>query len=637
MTCRLIVFGIILALLVSCLAGLGLTPDLEESAESLEPYLFERSVYDCYNLSEIPSYLKDISLTADEETFTTSGFPPNQNTVSTNSGGVMNSSWPMYCHDTRHTGLSPFSTADNPGVEIWRFKQDANDFVRGSPIIDGGGVIYFGASDFYAIYPNGTRKWKYNTVSGIRSCPAMGVDGTIYIGTTGGDEKYLYAFTANGTLLWTYPTGDVYSSPVIGEDGSIYFGDQSQNINALYPNGTVKWRYKTDHVVYSSPAIGDDGAIYCGSHDTYLYALYPNNGTLKWRYKTDHWIRTSPCIAEDGTIYVVSLDNYLHAVNPDGTVKWMTNVGSGTSPTIDQNGIIYCGYSDLYAINPLNGFVLWVFDPGPSRTIRGATPCHSADGTTYFGTHIGDYGGGEIIAVNPDGTERWRKQIANEYVDSAPAIAADGTIYVGSACDENGQGRGYLHAFGKGPLWVDANGPYTGVITKTVQFNGDIFGGLPPYNCSWEFGDGNTSTLEDPQQAYTHPGTYNISFTVFDAEGNSSTDTTLVTISSPQPQVSITRPVKGLYYRDVLVRTFSRDRLPLLIGGITIEAVVAPDYLGFDHVEFIVDNVMMLSDDTEPYSFYWDQFSFSTHTLMVKAVDGYGNSAVDEVTVWKFF
>ena len=35
--------------------------------------------------------------------------------------GPMNSPWPMQGHDRRHTGRSPYSTADNPGIEKWRF------------------------------------------------------------------------------------------------------------------------------------------------------------------------------------------------------------------------------------------------------------------------------------------------------------------------------------------------------------------------------------------------------------------------------------------------------------------------------------------------------------------------------------
>ena len=48
---------------------------------------------------------------------------------------------------------------------------------------------------------------------------------------------------------------------------------------------TLNWNYQTDGIVYSSPAVGNDGTIYIGSTDRYLYALNPD-GMLKWRYQT---------------------------------------------------------------------------------------------------------------------------------------------------------------------------------------------------------------------------------------------------------------------------------------------------------------------------------------------------------------
>jgi outer membrane protein assembly factor BamB len=369
----------------------------------------------------------------------------------TRSKGLTNSSWPMFSHDTQHTGQSPYSTESNLGNEKWRFERQ-NDFVDGSPVIADDGTIYVGSINFCALYPNGTLKWRYASFEDgyIWSAPAIDENGTIYVGLVynSANSADFYAFKPNGAVKWIYSAGgaDIFSSPAIGNDGTIYFGDGNNYINALYPNGTLKWRYLTGDVVYSSPAIGNDGTVFCGSHDGCMYALYPNNGTLIWRFATSGWIRTSPCIAEDGTIYCVSLDNYLYAVYPNGTMKWRTFVNAGTSPTIGQDGTIYAGWDLLYAVNPTNGSVRWTFNPGPNRTIEGATPAHSADGTIFFGTHINDHNGGEIISVNPDGTEKWRKLIADMYVDSAPAIGEDGTVYIGSAS----QNTGYLYAFGPG-------------------------------------------------------------------------------------------------------------------------------------------------------------------------------------------
>jgi len=405
--------------------------------------------FDSYNISEISNY--EQHYTYKEHAYDNIESEGITLPTKTTSVGPMNSSWPMYCHDVRHTGRSPYSTADNLGIEKWRF--GTTGWTMGSPVIGNDDTIYIGAKDFYAVYPNGTLKWKYDVPYHIWLAPAIDENGVIYAGTENAMPNYLYAFYPNGTLKWKYETGEsIRSSPAIGNDGTIYFGDANNYINALYPTGTLRWRYKTGHAVYSSPAISEEGIVYCGSHDTYLYALYPNNGTVEWKYKTGNWIRTSPCIADDGTIYVVSLDNYLHAVYSNGTLKWKTNVGAGTSPTIGQDGTIYAGYSKLYAINSINGSVKWTFSPGTDRRIRGGTPCNSADGTIYFGTHIGEYDGGEIIAVNPDGTERWRKMIANDWVDSAPAIGGDGTVYIGSSWQPS---NGYLHAFGE----LDPNAP----------------------------------------------------------------------------------------------------------------------------------------------------------------------------------
>jgi len=59
--------------------------------------------------------------------------------------------------------------------------------VESSAVIDSNGIIYFGTmgSDhsLYALYPNGTRKWKYLADDIIWCTPAIADDGTIYIET----------------------------------------------------------------------------------------------------------------------------------------------------------------------------------------------------------------------------------------------------------------------------------------------------------------------------------------------------------------------------------------------------------------------------------------------------------------------
>jgi len=400
---------------------------------------------------------------------------PIEDSPKTISAGPMESPWPIYCHDAYHTGQSSYSTADNPGIEKWRFECD---WVEDTPIIDSDGTIYFGSCDryLYAIYPNGMEKWKYKLGGNILgSSPAIAEDGTIYIGSWDGK---LYAINSNGTLKWKFNSGDIIpSSPVIADDGTIYFGTEGEKVYAVNPNGTEKWHYETGSWITSDPAIGNDGTVYIGSMDYYLYALY-SNGTLRWRFNTGDRIYGSPSIADDGTIYIgSSWDSYLYALYPNGTLKWKYG-GAGTpnNPSIGSDGTIYAGYMDkLVALNP-NGTLKWGFDIGNDRFIGKSAPAISADGIIYFGIHLGTPGhstGGEIIAVNPNGTERWRKKIADEWVESSPSIAEDGTVYIGSSSLVSGDDFGYLHAFG---TVEDNEPPSTPIITGTTEGNaGDSY------------------------------------------------------------------------------------------------------------------------------------------------------------------
>jgi outer membrane protein assembly factor BamB len=538
---------------------------------------------------------------------------------------LMDSPWPMYCHDVRHTGRSPYSTVNTTGVESWRISVDGP--ACGGPTIDKNGTIYIGSHYLHAVYPNGTLKWK-NLVARIESAPAIDETGTIYFGSAATSEGF-YALYPNGTVKWTYSVagGNFFSSPAIGPDGTIYVGTgDAKSIHALYPNGTLKWVFYTNHVVYSSPAIGDDGIVYCGSHDTYLYALYPNNGTLKWKYQTGNWIRVSPCIGDDGTIFVVSLDGYLHAVLPNGTMKWKTNVGAGTSPIYGWNDTIYCGSGSLFAVNAVNGSVKWTY-PTPGN-IEGGTPCQSADGTIYLGA------GGSIVAVNPDGTGKWQKYIG-QYVDSPPAIGADGTVYIGTW----GHQSDFLHAFGVGPLNAHANGPYSGYYQEPIEFNGEAYGGIPPYTFHWDLGDGNTSSEQNPSHSYSAVGTYEAVLTVTDAEGNHSIDNATVTVRYRSPVVYITHPDEvGIYLFNVRILRFLSVTKCIAFGRITIEVNATQWPLGINRVEFLIDGELKATDTEPPYSWTWiGSPRFGDHEIFVRAIDNNGQSSWDRVYTYRFF
>jgi outer membrane protein assembly factor BamB len=420
----------------------------------------------------------------------------------------MNSSWPMKSFNAQRIGRTPSSTVDNPGLEKWRFQTFGSGAIDSSAAIDDNGIIYFGSQNFRvnALFPNGTLKWEYKTSQPVFSTPAIAADGIIYIASC---DWYLYALHPNGNLKWKFNLQDIsFSSPALANNGTIYIGNVEGKLFAMNPDGTCQWYYDFMSGIYGDAALGGDGTIYVGTWDNYLNAINPN-GSLKWRFPTGNHVKGVPSIAPDGTIYFGSWDGYLYALYPNGTMRWRCGVGSGSeaTPAIAEDGTIYVGGDELYAVYP-NGTMRWIFNLGTNRHIFTSCPAIATEGTIYVGVDVGEVTAGEILAVNPNGIERWRKIIATKWVDSSPSIDKDGTVYIGTSSEEEvGPGQykyvGYLYAFG--PLDLNAptepviTGPETGTVgvkydytfTSTSPIGNQVY-----YYIEW--GDGSSTNWFGP-------------------------------------------------------------------------------------------------------------------------------------------
>ena len=82
--------------------------------------------------------------------------------------------------------------------------------------------------------------------------------------------------------IWEFETGgSLNSSPAIGSDGTVYIGSDDNKLYAINGKTGVKlWDFETRGKVHSSPAIGSDGTVYIGSVDKKLYAIKTNSKGL---------------------------------------------------------------------------------------------------------------------------------------------------------------------------------------------------------------------------------------------------------------------------------------------------------------------------------------------------------------------
>jgi outer membrane protein assembly factor BamB len=487
----------------------------------------------------LPIVFGDNARIIKEKNLKSYNFPYNQLNCS-----LMESAWPMYCHDERHTGRSPYGRDGNYGVVKW--KTYIGDILKSSPAIDKNGTIYIGSGDWelFAINPNGTEKWRFKAGGAFQSSPAIAEDGTIYIGS---DDDFLYAINSDGTKKWKLKigAGSVYSSPVIDENGIIYVASTiGKNICAIYPNGAKKWNFKTGNYIYKSPAL-DNNILYILSYDLYLYAIYKENGTVKWKFKTNEWGGSDPTIDDDGIIYFGSCDRYLYALYPNGDLKWKFSVGWDaltSSPALGIDGNIYfgCHAGYIYSLNLSNGKENWRYPTNGEVSKPVAIDNNSI-------IYAGDWDG-VFYALNPDGAALWKFKTNNPIMVS-PVIAEDGTVYIASW-------DGYLYALeiieihNEPPIKPTLDGPSEGKAREEYTFTAnttDPDGHKISYFFDWEYEHENSGWLDfipsgttiNINQTFYLEGTYTVKVKAQDRYGADSLWETLeIKITNPRVRIS---------------------------------------------------------------------------------------------------
>ena len=137
---------------------------------------------------------------------------------------------------------------------------------------DGSEIWGFVPNDFSSI-PNGTFLPK------LRATPAIDELGNVYIGSKDNKSSVLYAIKHDGSgLLWSNPiNADLYSSPALGDNNTLYIGSEiatigtwgNVRIHAInMETGDHVWQSALPiegDITWSSPVLSDSGILYIGN------------------------------------------------------------------------------------------------------------------------------------------------------------------------------------------------------------------------------------------------------------------------------------------------------------------------------------------------------------------------------------
>ena len=237
------------------------------------------------------------------------------------------SPWPMFRHDTKHSGVSPYH---DPASLLTAWSRSIGNGYS-SPSVGPDGTIYIsGTGSLYALNPDGSVKWSKTINESTRSTPAIGSDGTIYIGANG----LLYAFTSAGTQKWTFAvSGDVTSSPLIGPDGTVYIGVARRLPLCGYTRDIER---NPEMAIQHRRYAHDFARLSARTERSYTPAAArvsglstPPPGAQKWQHSIGVSMTSSAALSPDGsTVYIGAYDGNMYSVNAStGAVNWQVPVG----------------------------------------------------------------------------------------------------------------------------------------------------------------------------------------------------------------------------------------------------------------------------------------------------------------------
>ena len=380
--------------------------------------------------------------------------------------------WPKWHADLANSGRSSADTSKLAGTVDWTFSVGAagasesgfgNNTYNNSPVVAEDGTIYQVSMTglLYALSPTGSELWSVQLTDPSLDCypstPAIRADGSLVV-LTGQDNllgttvAQLFVVSSTGSVLFSTPYGEdgFDAPPTIGADGAILLASDDGS-GGTDPYSAMAWAVQNGTLaLYAGANFGTVGA---SAGETELSVAVTGTENSYWALNGQYFGLTAPTQAftvptgwpalgvtvangstDPNTVLTSANSRVAVDTKTTGYVLAYTGWEDGTAITLSGP---YTVMGSVTALDPTSGAVKWTTTL-PTTALPAAwiilnsdsgnaAPAIAADGTVFVGS-----GNGLLSLNGTTGVVNWTFASAN--VGSAPAIGGDGTVFFG--CDD---------------------------------------------------------------------------------------------------------------------------------------------------------------------------------------------------------
>ena len=523
-------------------------------------------------------------------------------------------------------------------TELWFFNIGTQ--VYSSPVVGMDDVVYFAGRDgyLYAMYADQSLKWQVALPAAVTAELVYRDEVIYYITYQSGGPYELGAVSAvDGSFLWSTTVSANTAAPAIADDGTLYIV-VGTSLRAIAPSGNTLWSVSVGGSNYSNPVIGRNGYVYVATSNGELRAFGLDGSAQLVASMPTGYVHGCLSMGADGEVYAALTNGELRAYDEDMNLLWNLFIDTSNSdrcPVIDTNGNLVIGGTGntLKFISP-QGDLLYESSALSSRITSSVAV--ASNGDLLVATN------NSANRLTSAGTLVWSSS-TNGNNQSAFVIADNGVAYMG----DSNISAGGLRAFDvSGVTLADTPWPMLGgnkghtslqhaalnqapqVSISQPQDGATLYWSAAPFiltAVATDAEDGDlTGTLvwtSDLDGDLVSPsplsvGVHQITATVVDSEGASSSDTITVTVvdnvSNTAPSISILTPGDG--------SSRSEDDNPV---AFTIAAS--------DQEDGDLGGQVMLSSSLDGVIASPANLSVGIHTIVAEVTDSGGLSASTQI------